>query len=533
MLKVTLAKSSFTTGHHKRYLYFTVFCSGMTSLAIEFGASRLLGNTFGTSNLVWASIIGLILLYLTAGYFIGGLWADRSPKLETMYTVLAWGGFTAGLVPFIARPVLRMAADAFDQLQVGVLLGSFSAVLILFIVPVTLLGTISPFAIRLAIIDSRQAGRISGQIYAISTLGSFIGTFLPVLVLIPLVGTTLTFLVFSLFLTLVALVGIILSVGWKRALIWGWMPVVLCLLGLLWGKGPIKKTAGEIFEQESAYNYIQVIEQNGYRYLRLNEGQGIHSEWHAADLNYGGPWQEFLVAPFFNQPPYRPDQVKSIAIIGLAGGTVARQATAVFGSIPIDGFEIDPAIIAVGRKYFGMDMPNLNAIAEDGRVGLEHSNKTYTIIAVDAYRPPYIPPHLTTQEFFASAKDHLTLDGVLVVNVGRSPTDRTLVDQIASTIQTVFPSVYIVDVPGSFNSLVYATRQPTLFSNLVTNLDLLKTEAEIPPLLLDSMQVAAAYKQPTPHVSVVYTDDWAPIEWVTNSMVLNYVLFGDLQEIGH
>ncbi len=520
-------------GIRKNYLYFTVFCAGMTSLAIEFGASRLLGNTFGTSNLVWASIIGLILIYLTAGYFIGGHWADRSPKLHTMYTVLAWGGFTAGLVPFIARPVLRMAADAFDQLRVGILFGSFTTVLILFIVPVTLLGTISPFAIRLAIVDSRQAGRISGQIYAISTLGSFIGTFLPVLVLIPLVGTTLTFLIFSLFLTLVAWVGILKTAGWKPALLWIWMPIVLCLLGLLWGKGPIKKTTGEIFEQESAYNYIQVIEINGYRYLRMNEGQGIHSEWNATDLNYGGPWQEFLVAPFFNPPPYKPSQVKSIAIIGLAGGTVARQATAVFGSLPIDGFEIDPAIIAVGRRYFGMDMPNLDALAEDGRTGLERSTETYTIIAVDAYRPPYIPPHLTTQEFFQAAMDHLAPDGVLVVNVGRSPIDRTLVDQIASTIQTVFPSVYLVDVPGSFNTMVYATRQQTKIDNLVTNFALLKAEVGTPSLLVESMQVAVDNVQPTPPVSVVYTDDWAPIEWVTNSMVLNYVLFGNLQEIGH
>ncbi len=118
-----------------------------------------------------------------------------------------------------------------------------------------------------------------------------------------------------------------------------------------------------------------------------------------------------------------------------------------------------------------MNMPNLNAIAQDGRVGLEHSSKTYTIIAVDAYRPPYIPPHLTTQEFFQEARDHLTSDGVLVVNVGRSPTDRTLVDQIASTIQTVFPSVFIVDVPGSFNTMIYATIQPTQFTNLQANLD--------------------------------------------------------------
>jgi spermidine synthase len=525
-------KSSLGVNSRKSYLYFTVFSSGMVSLAIEFGASRLLGNTFGTSNLVWASIIGLILIYLTAGYFIGGRWADASPNHQTMYTVLAWGGFTAGLVPFIAHPVLRMAADAFDQLQVGILLGSFTTVLILFVVPVTLLGTISPFAIRLAIVDSRHAGRISGQIYAISTLGSFIGTFLPVLILIPVVGTTYTFLVFSLFLTMVALIGIWKSSGWKRVLPWIWMPVVLVGLGIVLGKGPIKQTAGEIYEKESTYNYIQVIEQDGYRYLRLNEGQGIHSMWHPTEINYGGPWQEFLVAPFFNEPPYFSNQVQNMAIIGLAAGTVARQATAVFGPIPIDGFEIDPDIIAVGREYFGMDMPNLNAIAQDGRVGLEHSTKLYTIIAVDAYRPPYIPPHLTTQEFFEETWNHLTYDGVLAVNVGRSPVDRTLVNQIASTIQSVYASVYVMDVPGSYNSLIYATKLPTQFGNLLNNYNEL-ADAAAPQLLLDAAATAIVNIQPTPPISVVYTDDWSPIEWITNRMVLNYVLFGDLQAIGH
>ncbi len=222
-----------------------------------------------------------------------------------------------------------------------------------------------------------------------------------------------------------------------------------------------------------------------------------------------------------------------MAIIGLAAGTVARQATEVFGNVPIDGYEIDPAIIEVGQKYFDMNLPNLNAIAQDGRVGLEQSEKTYSIIGVDAYRPPYIPPHLTTREFFQAAKDHLTADGVLVVNVGRSPTDRALVDQIASTIQSVFPSVYIVDVPGSFNSMIYATLQPTDIQNLNVNLELLKAEAGTAELLMQSLQVAKDNLQPTPPKSVVYTDDWSPIEWVTNSMILSYVMFGNLEEIGH
>jgi predicted membrane-bound spermidine synthase len=280
------------------YLYFAVFASGMTTLAIELSASHLLGSSFGTSNLVWASIIGLILIYLTAGYFIGGRWADRSPRAETMYTVMAWGAFTSGLVPVVAHPVLQLAANAFDRLQMGVLFGSFAAVLVLFSLPVTLLGTISPFAIRLAIQDTRSAGVISGRIYAISTLGSFVGTFLPSLVLIPLVGTRRTFLVFSVFLVLTALGGLRRSIGWRGVLRLAWMPLVLIFLAILWANQPIKATAGQIYETESAYNYIQVLEQDGYRFLRLNEGQGIHSVWHPSQLGYMEPWSSSLHAIF-------------------------------------------------------------------------------------------------------------------------------------------------------------------------------------------------------------------------------------------
>ena len=192
----------------KRYLLFTVFVSGMTTLAAELAAGRLIGNVFGTSNLVWSSIIGLILIYLTLGYFIGGKWADANPTSLAMYRILAWGAFTIALVPYIAGPVLRSAATAFEALSVGIMAGSFVAVLILFCVPITLLGMISPFAIRLSVDDTSKAGQVSGQIYATSTLGSFIGTFIPTLVTIPVIGTKLTFLVFGLFLLFVALAGL-------------------------------------------------------------------------------------------------------------------------------------------------------------------------------------------------------------------------------------------------------------------------------------------------------------------------------------
>jgi len=523
-----------------KYLYFTVFVSGMTTLAIELTASRLLGSVFGASNLVWASIIGLILIYLTLGYFLGGRWADRWPRPEPFYTILAWGAFTSGLAPFVSRPVLRLAADAFDELRMGVLVGSFVAVLVLFIIPVTLLGTTSPYAIRLALDDPRKAGQISGKIYAISTLGSFVGTFIPVIVLIPLIGTAFTFLAFAGFSNLTAILGLWRGAGPRAALKWSWMPVCLGVLALLWGRGDIKASRGQIYETESAYNYIQVQEIDGYRYLRLNEGQGIHSIYHPDRLDYHGPWMQVLAAPFFNPAPYTPEQVESLAVVGLAAGTISTQATAVFGSIPIDGFEIDPEIIRVGQEFFGMTQTNLTPLPQDGRWGLENSPRRYTIISLDAYRPPYIPWHLTTLEFFQIVHDHLAGDGVLVINVGRAPADRRLIEGLIGTIETLFPSIYVMDIPDTFNSIIYATAQPTTLDDLYENYQALCARGDVHPVLLEAVQLAIAYMQPNPcHAQgadpaegcIVFTDDLAPIEWITNDMILDYVLFSGVEEL--
>jgi spermidine synthase len=506
----------------RNLLLLSVFAGGMTSLGVELSASRLLGNVFGTSNLVWANIIGLILVYLTAGYFLGGRWADKSPFESTYYRILLWAGFTSGLVPVVARPVLRAAAQAVERLDAAVMAGSFISVLVLFVIPVTLLGCISPFAIRLAIEDTDHAGRVSGRIYALSTLGSILGTFLPVLWLIPSIGTARTFLVFAFGLMLVALIGLAHSER-RAALTYLLMPLVL--LGLAWWslRGPIKQAQGQIFEDESAYNYIQVIQAGDTRYLMLNEGQAIHSVYNPTQVETFGTWDYFLAAPYFNAPKDTPGTPQRVGLVGLAAGTIAKQYTAVFGPVPIDGWEIDPEIIAVGRRYFGMNEPNLNAFAMDGRWGLDHSQHVYSVIAVDAYRPPYIPWHLTTQQFFAIVADHLTDNGVLVINVGRTPTDRRLINAMVGTIGSVFPSVYVIDVPGTFNSIVYATRQPTQASNLRSNLLRLEQDGA-PAVLLDILQKGVANLQPTPSSSVVFTDDRAPVEQLVNSIVIRFIL---------
>jgi predicted membrane-bound spermidine synthase len=513
----------------KRYLLFTVFISGMTTLAAELTAGRLIGNVFGTSNLVWASIIGLILIYLTLGYFLGGKWADANPTPGAMYRILAWAAFTVALVPYIAGPVLRSAASAFEALSVGIMAGSFVAVLILFIVPITLLGAISPFAIRLSVDDASKAGQISGQIYATSTLGSFIGTFLPTLVTIPTIGTTKTFLVFGLFLLFVALAGLGKFASRNEMLKLIWMPIALAVIAILSAGQALKNNTGQVYEAESAYNYIQVQEINGFTLLRLNDGQGIHSIYHPDTLFYNGPWEQFSVGPYF-YANRSPDDVQRMAIVGLAAGTAARQATAIYGEdLLIDGFELDEEIVEVGEKYFGLNLPNLTVHIGDGRLNLDRSQNKYDIIAIDAYRPPYIPPHMTTLEFFEICASHLTDNGALTLNVGSVPGDRRLIDGLATTMAQIFPSIHIMDIPGTLNTMIYATKQPTTAENFSSNMTRLAQDTSLNPLLVTTMATTFASMKPGYQTTTVFTDDLAPIEWIVNDMVVSFVLQGGLE----
>ncbi|MGV8027069.1 MAG: spermidine synthase [Anaerolineaceae bacterium] len=517
----------------QRRMYIAIFCAGLVSLAIEVSASRLLSNYFGSSNLIWACIIGSILIYMAIGSMVGGKWADRSPKPELFYGILTWGAFSTGLIPCIAKPILRSASLAMDHLEIGPLILAFGVVLILFSIPMILLSMTSPFAIRLLLDEARSSGNVSGKVYAVSTAGSFIGTFLPVLVLIPAVGTYTNFLILSFFLLLIGFWGLcktelgLINVLFK----YGWMPVVIAISAWFGLRGNDKIATGLIYEKESEYNYIQVQQINGYNLLRLNEGQGIHSIYNPDTLAYEGAWQQVLAAPFFNTPPYTPENVQSMAILGLAGGTSARQAASVFPNSKIDGFEIDKTVIAVGYEYFAMDIPNLTVYAQDARLGLRSMSKKYQLISIDAYRPPYIPAHLITLEFFQEVYDHLTEDGVLVLNVAQIGGDRRLVDALTTTLSQVFPSVYTSDVPNTFNSMVYATRSATNVQNLYTNYLLLDESGNFSALLKETLETTILNLKPLGESNLVFTDDRAPIENLVNSMLIDFYRTGGIEDL--
>ncbi len=519
---------------HRGYLFVLVFSAGFTTLGVELSAARLLDPWFGNSLIVWASLIGLILLYLALGYALGGAIADRSPRLITLLRLAGVGALGVGLIPTVSRPVLPLASQGIADLNAGLLAGSMAAMLILFAAPVTLLGCISPFAVRLALQDVAGSGKVAGRLYAVSTAGSILGAFLPVLLLIPNLGTRRTFAVLAGSLLLVVLAGL-LRLGRRREALFAVLALALIIFFGWRPLGPLKPVAGLVYEVESAHNYIQVLDFGTERQLRLNEGEGIHSVYRPGGGLADGIWDYFLIAPAFNPAPYGPERVRRVYIGGLAAGTVAKLLTAAYGSIAIDGVELDPTIITVGRAWFAMTEPNVNAVAGDARRWLQmgqsangpsggRGSAPYDLIVVDAYRAPYIPFHLTTVEFFALAHARLAEDGVVAVNVGRTHSDYSLVHAIAATMGQVFPSIYVVDLPddGAFgNSLVVATRRPTTLADFRANLP-----AFAAPLLAEVGRQALGWATPAapPADAPIFTDDRAPVEQVIHALIMRQML---------
>lgn len=523
-------------GFQNWLLILLVFVEGACSLAVEISASRLLAPYFGTSIFIWTCLIGLVLLYLTAGYYIGGRLADRHPNATTLYLLTIVAAFLMAFIPTIARPIMAASQSAFTTYSVVVFLSSLFGTILLFALPMILLSCVSPFAIRLQIEQSEigQAGNLSGKLYAISTAGSILGTFLPALLLIPTIGTYHTFFFFALVLLLVSLVGLLSAGnGWsqiRRPRFSVRLLAVLLLIPMLGSilaiQGPIKPADGSqsggklLAERESAYNYIQVVQVDSETQLILNEGVGIHSIYDPTNILNGGPWDYFIDAPYFNNPPFTPQNIRSVCVIGLGAGTIPRDLTAAYGPIPIDGVELDSEIVNLARQYFHMDEPNLHVIVQDGRYYLSSTQKKYDEIAIDAYQQPYVPFQLTTKEFFQEVRNHLTPTGVTVINAGRTNTDFRLVEALAQTMHSVFPSVYIIDSARFANSLIIGTNEKTSLGNFALN-----TAGITNPLVQDVAisSIRDGNIRAETGSKAYFTDDQAPVEQLIDSIIFNTV----------
>jgi spermidine synthase len=485
-----------------------VFVVGMASLGAEIAAVRLLAPYFGASTIVWANTIGVVLVALSIGYWLGGRLADRHPHMRGLCLVALAAAGLLVLVPFAADPLLDVAVDALDEISAGAFVGSLLAVLVLVAVPVLLLGAVSPYAIRLALSRVEDAGTVAGRLYALSTAGSLVGTLVSALVLIPLVGTRRTFLIFALLVALVAVAGLRPLRRYAPA-----PAAIAVLIALPVGTLKAQSDSGRvIYETETAYQYARVVERpDGTRQLELNEGQARHSVYDPDTVLSGDYWDDHLVLPFAgrDRPPAR------VALLGNAAGTMARAYGELFPRARVDGVEIDAELSEIGRRYFDMGGPRLHLFHEDARPFLRRIDARYDVISLDVYRQPYIPFYLATREFFELARDRLAPGGVLVVNVGHPEGEDALEKAIAATAGAVFPYVLRDPVKPNNTELVAAT-------HALSAGRLRRASSRLPaPLRAPAAAAAGRLGRPLPGGSV-YTDDKAPVEWLVDRSIIDY-----------
>ncbi len=490
-----------------RFLYFLVFVVGSASLGAEIAAARLMAPFFGASTIVWANTIGVVLVSLSVGYWLGGRIADRHPDLRGLCLLVTAAALLLAAVPFAAKPFFDVSVDALDEISAGAFVGSLLGVLVLIAVPVVLLGACSPYAVRLAVRDVEHAGTVAGRLYAISTAGSLLGTMLSALVLIPFVGTQRTFLIFALALAVTAAAGL----GWRYVAAPAAVAGVIAI-----PVGTVKATdAGEkiLWEGETTQQYVRVVqEEDGDRRLELNEGVAEHSLYRPGSYLTGNYWDGLLVFPFagLDRLPGR------VAILGNAAGTAERAYGHFFPRVRVDGVEIDGELTELGERYFDLRLDDrLRAFEADARPWLRDANGDYDVIVVDAYRQPYIPFYLTTREFFQLVADRLAPGGVVVVNVGHPEGNDDLEQVVGRTMADVFGTVLRDPIKDS-NTLLLGTEGNASGGKLLERRPLL------PQLLQNQAAIEAARLEPRLPGGEVYTDDHAPVEWLTDRAILGY-----------
>ena len=384
-------------------LPFLVFVVGTGSLGAEIAAVRLLAPYFGASTIVWANTIGTSSWRCRSATGSAGASPTATRTCARSACVALLAAVLLALVPFVADPLLDVAVDALDEISAGAFVGSLLAVLVLVAVPVLLLGTVSPWAIRLAVHSVEEAGTVAGRLYALSTAGSLVGTLLSALLLIPLVGTRRTFLIFALAIAVVAVWGL------RPLRRWALAPAAIAVLialpvGTL--KADTEGSGRVIHEAETEYQYARVIEyDDGVADARAERGPG-------GPLGVRGgvrrrarrPAQPRLRAhrrllgrpprPQLREPrPTRRGGWRSSATRPEPPRARTRSSSP---TRAWTGWRSTRELSEIGRRYFDMNNPRLHLYHEDARPFLRRIDARYDVISVDAYRQPYIPFYVTT-----------------------------------------------------------------------------------------------------------------------------------------
>ncbi len=490
---------------NKLYLYMTEFFAGMSVMAVELGASRLLAPYFSSSQIVWTIIIGTIMIAMALGNLYGGRSADRKPDPDRLYLRILIAAVWIAAIPFLGRYVIiGISGLLVVAVSSGFLIwAGFLACMVIFVFPLFLLGTVTPSLVKYTMDSLDDSGAVVGRLNAFNTIGSIIGTFVPTFVTIPAVGTAVTFLVFS---GVLLLLGLLYFISARRRAVRCVIASALFIAFAVFGAGGSFAfwESDLLYEGESVYNYLQVKDEGEDIALSTNVLFGVQSVMQKSGGLTGRYYDYALAAPVLAKTGEK--EAPTMLILGMGTGTYAVQCREYFPEIATEGVEIDEKITALAREFFHLpeDIP---VTTYDGRAFLNVCADRYDVIMVDAYQDITIPFQMSSAEFFTLVREHLKPGGVMVVNMNmHSDAPDNINDYLADTISAVFPFVQTVDVPGTTNRELFAA-ETDAFADFPARAAALEND-ELRALM---ERVGRGLKAHVPGGRLL-TDDRAPVE---------------------
>ncbi len=508
--------------NNKMYLYLTEFFAGMSVMAVELGASRLLAPYFSSSQIVWTIIIGTIMIAMALGNIMGGRWADKNPNPDKLYGRIIIAAIWIALIPVAGKYiVIGISALLVFTISTNFLvIAAFAACMIIFVFPLFLLGTVTPSLVKYTVDSLDDSGKVVGYLNASNTIGSIIGTFVPTFISIPAVGTSITFLIFA---GILMLLAIIYFIAGKKKSVKAIVGVVIFLLSCIFGHGDSFAFWEKdlTYEGESIYNYLQVYEDDSKVVLSTNVLFGVQSVYRKEKTLTGMYYDYAMAAPYMAGIKEK-DNV-DILILGMGSGTYATQCSRYFDNATVEGVEIDQKITDLAHEYF--ELPeDVKVTTYDGRAYLQCLSsaaksdgemKKFDVIMVDAYQDITIPFQMSSVEFFTLVKEHLTDDGVMVVNMNmKTDTEGGINEYLSDTISTVFPSVYTVDVSNNTNRELFASQNPDIVKRLSIGI-----EAEEDADLKAMMEKVKVGLNEYEAGNLILTDDKAPVELLSMNAI--------------
>ena len=491
---------------NKLFLYLTEFFAGMSVMAVELGASRLLAPYFSSSQIVWTIIIGTIMIAMALGNVYGGRSADKKPDPDRLYRRILIAAVWIAAIPVVGKYiVLGISALLIFTVSTNFLIwAAFAACMVIFVFPLFLLGTVTPSLAKYSVDSLADSGRVVGTLGAFNTVGSIIGTFVPTFLSIPAVGTSVTFLIFA---GILLVLSLIYFVSAKRGRAGGGAAVLIFVLCCFTGRSDSFAfwEADLAYEGESVYNYLQVRENDRNVILSTNVLFGVQSVL-MKEGGLTGMYYDYAMAAPLMAGKEQPADCR-VLILGMGTGTYASQCRSYFGEMEIEGVEIDGKITELAREYFRLPA-DVKVTTYDGRAYLNAVEETYDVIMVDAYQDITIPFQMSSVEFFTLVKEHLAEDGVMVVNMNmRGSGEGSINRHLADTIGSVFGQVYTVDVRGSTNRELFASDNPDMIFNLEKRLEDTRDRG-LSELLASVSGGLERYEVG----GLVMTDDKAPVE---------------------